>query len=131
VILRIAVAVMMAAGAAWGHHSIAAEFDTSRVVVLKGKVTRVEWMNPHVHFWVDAVDVGGKVTNWELESVAPNYLRRLGWTKGSLKVGDLVTVRAFAAKDDPHLAKTDSVTLPGGRVVTTGRVDDGYSPGAR
>jgi hypothetical protein len=107
------------------HHSAAAEFDTSKPVTLRGKVTKVDWMNPHVFIWVDVPDASGAVTNWQVETVAPNYLRRLGWTKQSLKTGDMVTIQAFMAKDQPHLAKTDAVTLPGGRTVTTGRADDG------
>jgi len=87
-------------------------------------------MNPHVHLWVDVADATGKMTNWELESAAPNYLRLLGWTKQSLKTGDTVTIRAFMAKDQPNLAKTDAVTLPDGRRVTTGHADDA-APDAR
>ena len=107
------------------HHSLAAEFDSSKPVVLHGTVTKVAWMNPHVHIWVDVADAGGNVTNWEVESGAPNYLQRLGWTKQSLRAGDTVTIRAYPAKDQANLAKTDTVTLPSGRRVTTGRADDG------
>jgi hypothetical protein len=107
------------------HHSLAAEFDTSKPVLLHGKVTKVAWMNPHVHIWIDVADAHGKVTNWELESAAPNYLRRLGWIKQSMKNGDMITIRAYPAKDQPNMAKTDVVTLPDGRRVTTGHVDDG------
>ena len=81
-------------------------------------------MNPHVHIWIDVMDGRGDVTNWTVESAAPNYLRRLGWTKQSLKVGDTIIVRAFMAKGQKGVAKTDSVTLPDGRTVTTGRADD-------
>ena len=93
--------------------------------MLHGKVTRVDWMNPHVFIWIDAVDASGNMTNWSVETVAPNYLRRLGWTKQTVKAGDTITIQAFMAKDQPRLAKTDAVTLPDGRQVTTGRVDDG------
>jgi hypothetical protein len=106
------------------HHSFAAEFDGSKPIVLHGKVTKVDWMNPHVYIWVDVADAGGNVTNWAVESAAPIYLERLGWMKRSLKAGDTVTIRAFIAKDQPNLAKTDAVTLPDGRRVTTGRADD-------
>jgi hypothetical protein len=112
------------------HHSAAAEFDASKPVVLNGRVTKVAWMNPHVHIWVDVADASGKVTSWDLESVAPNYLQRLGWSKQSLKAGDTVTIRAYMARDQPNLAKTDAVTLPDGRRVTTGRADDS-APKAR
>jgi hypothetical protein len=107
------------------HHSASAEFDTSKPVVLRGKVSRVDWINPHVFIWVDVNDDNGKVTNWQVESVAPNYLQRLGWHKQSLKAGDTVTIHAFMAKDQAHLAKTDAVTLPDGRQITTGRANDG------
>jgi hypothetical protein len=63
------------------------------------------------------------VTNWDLESVAPNFLQRLGWTKQSLKAGDIVTIRAYVARDQSNLAKTDTVTLPDGRQVITGAPD--------
>jgi hypothetical protein len=122
--LTLAALLLLPAAPLLAHHSSAAEFDTSKPVVLHGKVTKVAWMNPHVHIWVDVADASGKVTNWDMESVAPNYLQRLGWTKQSLKAGDTVTIRAYMAKDQPNLAKTDAVTLPDGRRVTTGRADD-------
>ena len=108
-----------------GHHSLAAELDTSKPVVLHGRVTNVAGMNPHVHLWVKVSDASGKVTNWEFESASPNYLQRLGWTKQSLKIRDTVTIRACATKDQPNMAKTDVVTFPDGRHVTTGHADDG------
>ncbi len=123
---RLLTALLLFPGAvALAHHSSAAEFDTSKPVVLHGKVTKVAWMNPHVHLWVDVTDASGKVTNWELESAAPNYLQHLGWTKQSLKAGDTITIRAYMAKDQPNLAKTDAVTFPDGRRLTTGHADDG------
>jgi hypothetical protein len=121
--LTLAALLLFPAGLLLAHHSAAAEFDTSKPVVLQGKVTKVAWMNPHVHFWVDVADANGKVTNWDLESVAPNFLQRLGWTKQSLKAGDIVTIRAYVARDQSNLAKTDTVTLPDGRQVITGAPD--------
>ncbi len=112
------------------HHSIAAEFDSARPVVLHGKVTEVAWMNPHVYLRIDVADEAGKVTNWLLESAAPNYLQRLGWYKQSLKAGDVVTIRAFTAKDRANSAKTDAVTFPDGHTVTTGRIEDSSQPAA-
>jgi hypothetical protein len=102
------------------HHSIAAEYDTSKPVTLRGKVTKVDWTNPHVFLFVDLADESGRITNWTVESAAPNYLLRLGWTKQSFKAGDTVTIRAFKAKDQPNFAKTDTVTLPDGRIVKCG-----------
>ena len=102
------------------HHSLAAEFDSSKPIVLHGKVTKMSWMNPHVFFWMDVANASGIVTNWTLECVAPNYLQRIGWTKQTLKAGDTVTVRAYIAKDQANMAKTERVTLPDGRIVSTG-----------
>ena len=106
------------------HHSIAAEFDGAKPVTLHGKLTKIDWTNPHVFLWMDVVDTNGNTTNWTLESVAPNYLERLGWTRHTLKAGDTVTIRAFLAKDRPNMAKTDAIDLPDGRRVTTGRAND-------
>jgi len=106
------------------HHSIAAEFDGAKPVTLHGKLTKIDWTNPHVFLWMDVVDANGTTTNWTLESVAPNYLERLGWTRHTLKANDTVTIRAFLAKDRPNMAKTDAIDLPDGRRVTTGRAND-------
>ena len=123
--VRSLIAVLaLVAAPAWAHHSIAAEFDASALVVLDGKVTKVEWMNPHVYIWVDVADERGHVTNWMVESAAPNYLQRLAWSKQSLKPGDRVIIRAFMAKGQKGVAKTDTVTLPDGRSITTGHAVD-------
>lgn len=121
---RFLLPAILSAAAALAHHSIAAEYDTSKPVVLHGTITKVGWMNPHVYFWMDVADASGKITNWELESAAPNYLMRLGWNKQLLKPGDVVTVRAYAAKDQANMAKTDTVTFPDGSRITTGHADD-------
>jgi hypothetical protein len=126
--LTLAAWLLLAIAALDAHHSLAAEFDSSKPVVLHGKITRVDWMNPHVYLWIDAADPDGRVTNWKIESVAPNYLQRLGWAKGSVKAGDTITIRAYAAKDQPLLAKMDEVTLPNGRHLTVGHADDRPQP---
>jgi hypothetical protein len=106
------------------HHSFAAEFDSAKPVTLRGTVTKVDWTNPHVFLYVDVPDPSGKVTNWRVESAAPNGLLREGWVKNSLKAGDAVTIEAYQAKDEKNFAKTTSVTLPGGRRVFTGYADE-------
>jgi hypothetical protein len=121
-------ALLLLPAALSAHHSLAAEFDSSKPVILHGKITKVDWTNPHVYIWIDAVDSGGRVTNWKIESVAPNYLQRLGWAKGSVKTGDTITIRAYVAKDQPLLAKMDEVTWPDGRHMTVGHADDRPQP---
>lgn len=107
------------------HHSFAAEFDPQQPITLTGVVTKVEWLNPHTHFYVDVKDQNGKVVNWDLETGSPNGLSREGWTRNSLKAGDTVTVQAFRAKDGSNLASARSVTLADGRKVFAGSAEDG------
>ena len=102
------------------HHSFAAEFDSSKPVTLVGRVTKVDWTNPHVFLYVEVKDSHGKVANWRIESAAPNGLIREGWHRESLKAGDMVTIEAYQAKDEENFAKTTSVLLPGGARVYTG-----------
>ena len=107
----------------FAHHSFAAEFDINRKITLTGVVTKVEWTNPHTYFYVDVPD-GGKVTNWALETAGPNTLYRQGWRRDSLKVGDHVTVTAYRARDESHVASAREVVV-GGRRVFAGSAADG------
>jgi hypothetical protein len=93
------------------HHSFAAEFDASKPLKLTGTVTKLEWTNPHTWFFVDVKGEDGKVTNWGFEMGSPNGLMRSGWTRNSMKVGDMVTVEASRAKDGSNNANAKSVTL--------------------
>jgi hypothetical protein len=103
------------------HHSFDAEYDAKKPIELKGVVTKLEWTNPHVRFYVDVKDAKGTITNWDLELMSVNTLTRAGWTRTSLKVGDEVTVSAFLAKDGTHRANArGSVTLSDGRKVFAG-----------
>ena len=81
------------------HHSVAAKFDKSTTLILRGVVSRIEWMNPHARFYVDVKASDGKVTNWNFELGAIPVLLKQGWRKTSLKEGDQVTVEGVMAKD--------------------------------
>jgi hypothetical protein len=102
------------------HHSFSAEFDSDKPVKIAGTVTKVEWTNPHAHFYVDVTDAQGNVVNWNFEMGAPLTLQRLGWRRDSLKVGDQVTVEGYAAKDGSKLVNTKKLTLADGRSVFAG-----------
>jgi hypothetical protein len=102
---------------ALAHHSFAAEYDAAKPITLKGTVTKVEWMNPHARFYIDVKDDAGKVANWEFELGSPNGLMRAGWTRNSLKQGDMVTVSGSLAKDGSNLANARQVTLGDGKRV--------------
>ena len=103
--------VVAAAAPLAAHHSFAAEFDASKPISVTGAVTKVEWLNPHVWFYVDVKDDSGKVSNWGVEMGSPNGLMRAGWSRNSMKIGDVVTVEGSRAKDGSNVANARSVTL--------------------
>jgi hypothetical protein len=102
------------------HHSFAAQYDSNKPVTLAGTITKVEWMNPHTYFYLDAVDDTGKSASWAVEGGAPNVLYRQGWKPTSLKEGDRVTIVGSRAKDGSNLANAVSFMLPDGRCVFAG-----------
>src|SRR5262245_21777816 len=120
VLLVVAVGVAWAARPLTAHHSFAAEYDANKPVTLKGTVTRVEWTNPHARFYVDVKDEKGRVVNWNLELASPNVLRRNGWKRDSLNVGDEITVEGSLAKDGSKMANARVVKLASGQQVFAG-----------
>jgi hypothetical protein len=106
---------VLAALPAVAHHLVAGQFDSTHTITVKGRVIRVDWSNPHAHFFVDAA--GGK---WDFELGSPNGLLKRGWTSTSLRAGDLVTVNGYLAKDGSHLVSATAVNLANGTPVFTG-----------
>jgi hypothetical protein len=97
---------------AYAHHSFPAQYDASKAVTLTGKVTRVEWTNPHIFIYIDVPDeTTGQVVNWALEMGGPNALLRLGWKRDSLKTDDLITVEGSLARDGSPLANATSIVM--------------------
>jgi hypothetical protein len=104
--------VLAAAVSAYAHHSFAAEFDANKPVKITGAVTKVEWQNPHVWFYIDVKDASsGKIVNWGIEMGSPNGLMRIGWDRKIMKTGDVVTVEGSRAKDESNNANARAVTL--------------------
>jgi hypothetical protein len=113
--------VLLASMPLFAHHSFAAEYDRAKPFTVKGTVTKVEWMNPHAYFYLDVKDEAtGKVTNWAFELGNLSTLMRGGWRKTTMKIGDVVTVDAFRAKDGSHLGNGRSVVMADGTKIFAG-----------
>jgi hypothetical protein len=110
--------------AAWAHHAFAAEFDANKPVNLQGKVTRVEWINPHAWIHIDAKMPDGSTQAWMVEGGTPNTLLRRGITKDSLAIGTELVVRGYQSKDGLCKPKCRAngrdVTFPDGRKLFMG-----------
>ena len=103
------------------HHSFAAQYDRNKPITLVGPVTRLEWTNPHIYFYLDVKDAAGVTTNWAIEGGAPNTLYRAGWRRDSVKFGDVVTVHGFLARDGSKLVNMQRAVLADGRSVFGGQ----------
>ncbi|MGQ0737023.1 MAG: DUF6152 family protein [Acidobacteriota bacterium] len=115
------VAAVASAPALDAHHSFAAQYDRNKPIELMGSVTKLEWMNPHVYFYMDVPGAGGAPVKWAIEGGAPNTLYRAGWRKDSVKVGETVTVHGYLARDGSKLVNMAKATLADGRNLFTGQ----------
>ena len=116
-VLSFAAIVLAAALPASAHHSFPAQYDIAKPITLTGKVTKVEWTNPHIFIYIDVPDdKTGAVVNWALEMGGPNALLRLGWKRDSLKPDDLITIEGSLARDGSPLVNAKSITM-----VSTGK----------
>jgi len=107
----------LASAPAQAHHSFPAQYDAAKSITLTGKVTKVEWTNPHIFIYIDVPnEATGQVVNWALEMGGPNALLRLGWKRDSLKADDLITVEGSLARDGSPLANAKSIVM-----VATGK----------
>ena len=111
---------LVTAGTAWAHHSAAATYDTSKKITLTGKITKLEWKNPHIFYYIDVVGPNGTVT-WAIEGSTPNQLYRAGWRKSDLNVGDSVKLAdSSPARNGTAKAYGGKLTLADGRTVFSG-----------
>lgn len=105
---------------AFPHHSFGAEYDESKPVTVTGVVTKIDWENPHMHFYLDVKDDSG-VVHWKFEAFPPNMLVRQGWHRDiTMKVGETVTVFGWRARDGSTLAHSRQVTWADGHKLLSG-----------
>lgn len=123
----LAIASMIFAGAVplLAHHSFAAEFDGTKALRLTGSLTKIEWTNPHTYFYIDVKDAAGNVVRWGCEAGSPGALSRRGFKRGDIKLGDMIIVDGYRAKDGSNLMDARRVTLPDGRIVSGASAGDG------
>ncbi len=115
------VALVLGAATVRAHHSVAAEFDTSKPITFKGTIKKVDWTNPHIYTSVEAKTADGKMVVYRVEGGPPNSLFRQGWRKDSLKVGEEVTVTGIRAKrDDSMNVGQATITTADGRRMFAG-----------
>jgi hypothetical protein len=129
----LAVVLWCSASLLSAHHSFGAEYDASKPITLTGVITKVEWTNPHSHFYLDVADEKGGVTNWKFEGYNPAVLSRIGWRKEfQLKPGDRITVFGWRARDGGDWAHSREITLQNGKKLffgpPAGTGDGGNAP---
>lgn len=119
----------VAASSALAHHSFSAMYDANKPIRLVGKLTKIEWTNPHSYFHIDVTDSKGNVNSWAIEGAGPGALSRRGFSKGDLALGDTLIVSGFLARSGERIVDGRLVTLPDGRVINGGTPGDG-GPGS-
>lgn len=129
-------ALLGASGTLIAHHAFSAEFDANAPVTLSGPITKVEWINPHAWIHIEVKTATGKSEAWMVEGGTPNTLQRGGVTRDSLKVGTVIVVAGFRAKDGRLRANGRDITYPDGRTLFmgssgTGAPKDGRDPNER
>jgi hypothetical protein len=118
-LLVLSVTMLMSLGIpAWAHHSFSAVFDANSPIEVSGTVTEVEWQNPHAWIYIDVEDEESGVVNWAFEMGSPNGLRRRGWSRDTVKVGDVISASGYRARDGSNRANLASITLADGREMT-------------
>jgi len=115
-----ALLLVATSGSVLAHHQFSSEFDATKRVTLKGKVTKMAWVNPHAWLYIDVAEPDGKVVNWALEFGIPRTLIRQGWRKEDLPAGAMVTIEGFLAKNGSNTANASKVILADGRQLFAG-----------
>ena len=102
---------LLVTSATSAHHSFVVQYDDTKPVTLQGLLTKVEWTNPHVYFYLDVTDEQDVITAWAFEMVAPIVLERRGWTRNTLNIGEIIEVEGFLARDGTPLASASTLLI--------------------
>jgi hypothetical protein len=111
VLLTLALGAILSAPPVVAHHSFAAEFDATKPITKQGFVTKIEWTNPHVWFYINVKNEDGTVTNWGFEMGPPHGLQGRGWTRTTMKLGDEVLVNGTQARNGSNRGNARTVTM--------------------
>lgn len=118
----VAAALVLAGLPAAAHHSFAAQYDSQQLITLTGTIKEVQWTNPHIYIHLDVKSPDGKTNTWALEGYPPNTLKRTGFPRSVLKIGDTITITAYKAKDGTNTGAGREVTFSDGSKKFAGPV---------
>ena len=116
-------ALLLSTVPASAHHAFSKDFDESKPVTLNGTVTKVQWAAPHVMAYIDVKDEAGKITNWKVEMGSPTALTKAGWTRDKLKVGEMVSMQGWQAKNGTNFANAEEMTINGEKISAASSYD--------
>ena len=118
----LAIALFLTVAPVAAHHSWTADYDARKPVSVRGVVTKVEWTNPHTHFYIDSKDESGTVTSWNFEMASTLALERSGWSRKTLQAGDTVTITGFGGRAVTTRAIAQTITTADGKALFAGKL---------